>query len=115
MEQIDFAYFVGDPRRKKDLVSLHLANREDPFRVKAAIPLHPIDYENFCQDMTVSRRFLEAALFPGGVPGVWDCVLVYNRKQPNGEGILVVPGADGYVDMAAFMPTIKARWLEGPG
>ena len=43
MEQIDFAYFVGDPRRKKDLVSLHLANREDPFRVKAAIPLHPIE------------------------------------------------------------------------
>lgn len=105
------AFFVQNPRRITDLRRPHLPEEEKSFEVIHSVALKGIDYENFCQDMTVSRDYLEAVTAKSDLSAVSRCVLVYARKEPEASGVLVIPTANGYVGFAAYIQTIEKQWL----
>ena len=107
----DFAYFVPSPRNLQALRRPYDPADAKPFRVVRSVGLKAIDYENFCEDMTVERAFLPEAAPQAPALLFRFCVLVYARKHPEDGGVLVCPAPDGYVAQAAFVPEVKKRWM----
>jgi len=107
MKMNDFhntAFFVRRPFAIEDLRKPHPHKEEKPFAVVKTIGLSKIDYENFIADLCVGRRFIEEnkELCRIGEDGVWRCLLVRRRGQP--DGVLVMPDGTDYPKYAAYYP-----------
>lgn len=106
-EKRRYAYFVQRPRRIGDLLRLHPAEDEKPYSLEKRIALKEVDYENFCQDRTVSRGYLENCCNYGPKEQPLACVLLYCKKTPHAGGVLVTVGKGGFVQWAAFVNNAK--------
>ena len=102
------AFFVRHPFRIEDLKTPHLYEQRKPFAVVKTIGLSKIDYENFIADLCVGRRFIEEnkGLCRIGEDGVWRCLLVRQRGQP--DVVLVMPDDMDYPKYAAYYPGEEA-------
>jgi len=82
-------------------MSPHLMDDERTFEISKRIELLPIDYENFVTDMCVERDYIEnAANQSDKQSDVFNCLLI--SKSGNTDGVLVVPGKNGFIGRAAF-------------
>lgn len=97
----DRAWFVRRPRNLEALRALHPLDGERPFRVAAELFLAEMEFQNFLTDLAADREFLEryAGLCAYGETPV--CLLV--RCEDDRNGILAVPGRDGFAEWAAFL------------
>jgi hypothetical protein len=105
MKMNDFhstTFFVKHPFRIEDLKVPHRYEMRKQFAVVKTINLSKIDYENFIADLCVDRRFIEEnkGLCRIGEDGVWRCLLVRQRGQP--DGVLVMPDGTDYPKYAAY-------------
>ena len=102
------ACFVRRPFRIEDLKTPHLYEQRKPFVVVKTIELSKIGYENFIADLCAGRRFIEEnkGLCSIGEDGVWLCLLVRRRGQP--DGVLVMPDGTDYPKYAAYYPGEEA-------
>lgn len=89
------SYFVRDARRVDDIRCYRrecIKKRREGKRymVEKIIELESIDYENFCEDLLVSREFIEENLGLMFVDkkNVWHCLLVTEVGKPD-TGVLV--------------------------
>lgn len=98
------AFFVRHPFRIENLQTPHLYEQRKPFVVVKTIELSKIDYENFIADLCVDRWFIEEnkLLCRIDEDGVWRCLLVRQRGQP--DGVLVMPDGMDYPKYAAYCP-----------
>lgn len=92
------AYFLKWPRRAEDLKSIHLLHREEAYEVIGEVALRAIDYENFEEDLSADRAFLDGYRAP--VSAKRYCIFVHQRNRS--DGILVVPTDDGHIKYAAY-------------
>ena len=101
MQKKGYAYFVNRPRRITDLQVLHAFDQESPYEIVAEIALPAIDYDNFINDLTVDRAFIEnnALLCENGE--IKKCLYVHG--QNSNTGILVIPEDACWVGWAAIM------------
>ena len=76
--------------------------------VFTTIEFSKIDYENFIADLCVDRRFIEENKWLCRIDedGVWRCLLVRRRGQP--DGVLVMPDGTDYPKYAAYYPGEEA-------
>ena len=97
------AWFVRRPRDLEALRALHPLDGERPFRVAAELFLEEMEFRNFLTDLYADRDFLEryASLCSGDEP--MTCLLV--RCEGDRNGILAVPGKDGFIEWAAWSET----------
>lgn len=95
------AYFVKLPFSIEDLYRLHLVEDEVPYIVEKTVLLRKIDYENFINDLCVSRWFIEenSSLCQVDQEGRWHCLLVMQRQTSN--GVLVMSAGEDYPQYAA--------------
>jgi hypothetical protein len=102
------AFFVRHPFRIDDLKMPHLYEQRKPFRIEKIVELSKIDYENFIADLCVDRWFIEEnkQLCCIDTDGVWRCLLVRQRGQP--DGVLVMPDGMDYPKYAAYYPGEEA-------
>lgn len=96
------ALFVKRPRALSDLNIIHDTKNRSGYSVKKHINLRLIDYENLISDMLVEREYIEeSAELCKSSSDVLDCLLV--SPIDGSEGILIVPGENGYVRSAALV------------
>ena len=96
----EFAFFMERPRRLRDLLRPY-ADSERPYVIVKKVELRDIDYENFCEDMTVERDFLSGVKQSEEYPFAFECVLIRRKANPDDMPILVAPQDGGYVGWAA--------------
>lgn len=95
------AHFTEKPKTYFDLSKPHLIEEENTYIVKVRVCLRPIEYKNFLTDMLVNREYIErASVYCNSQNDRLECVLI--SKIGSKEGILVVPGEDGHIKMAAI-------------
>ena len=94
------AYFTRAPRTMRDLQGPHPLEQEQDFRIAKTIALSHIAYENFEEDLTVDRQFIEDNVSRCSEGKVWECLFVHERRQT--DGILVMPEESRYVKWAAY-------------
>lgn len=89
------AYFMRDARRLDDLKRYRkdcIKKRSDgkAYVVEKIIKLESLDYENFCEDLLVSRGFIEENLYMMFVDNkkVWHCLLITEAGKTD-TGILI--------------------------
>lgn len=94
------AFFVRAPRTVRDLRRPYLEECTRDCEIVKTVALSHIAYENFEEDLTVGRQFIEenAALCLEG--DTWKCLFVHERGRTN--GILVIPEEDACVKWAAY-------------
>lgn len=103
MQETGRAYFVYAPRRLEDLLGIHPARAEKPYRIDKRVALGKLGYENFICDLRADRSFLEGIAENSWTEPCYHCVFVHQRGTR--EGILVVPTADGHVRYGAYWRT----------
>ena len=94
------AWFVRRPRDLEALRALHPLDGERPFRVAAELFLEEMDFQNFITDLLADRGFLERYADLCAYGEAPSCLLV--RCEEDRNGILAVPGKDGFLEWAAF-------------
>ena len=100
------AYFARCPYRLSDLRRLFHPCAEKPCAVEKTVVLAKADYENFINDLTVDRWFIEknTALCRIDEDGVWHCILVRRRGQT--DGVLIMPEGTDFPKWAAYISDI---------
>jgi len=96
------AFFVNLPFTIRDLRRLHPIDQRRPYIIEATVTLAPIDYENFSEDLTQWRQFIEDHMRQCYVDkdGVWHCILVQQRGHA--DGILVMTEGEEWPKWAAY-------------
>ena len=94
------AYFVRTPRTVRDLRRSHLPEQERDCEIAKTIVLSHIAYENFEEDLTVKRQFIEDNASRCSEGEVWKCLFVHERGHS--DGILVMPEEAAFVKWAAY-------------
>lgn len=97
------AWFVRRPRDLEALRALHPLDGERPYRVAAELFLEEMEFQNFLADLYADRDFLEryaGLCAEGEIP---SCLLV--RCEGDRNGILALPGKDGFIEWAAWTET----------
>ena len=94
------AWFVRRPRDLEALRALHPLDGERPYRVAAELFLEEMDFRNFLTDLYADRDFLERYAFLCAAGDEPVCLLV--RCEGDRNGILTVPGKDGFIEWAAW-------------
>lgn len=101
MSERNRAYFAVSPKTNLDLSKPHLIQEEVTYTIKARVYLSPIKYKNFVTDMLVDRDYIErASQYCDSQNDKLECVLI--SKKGSKDGILVVPGENGHIKMAAI-------------
>src|SRR5690554_4656621 len=102
MSNSQTAYFVERPYQISDLMRLHLPKQRKAFVVKKIITLNKTDYENFINDFTVDRWFIEEykQLCFVDKNDVWHCILV--KQKGKEEGVLVMSDGNIFPKWAAY-------------
>ena len=95
------AWFVKYPRRVDDLKKPHPLTAEQPFAVVGTVKLDWMDYENFAEDLTADRAFLETYFLTAGEGMPMRCVLV--RCDTRSGQLLIVPEQGCRVKYAAII------------
>ena len=94
------AYFIRTPRTVRDLRRPHLSEQEREFVIAKTVILSHIAYENFSEDLTVDRQFIEDNATRCAEGEIWKCLFVHERGHT--EGIVMVPEETAYVKWAAY-------------
>ena len=94
------AFFVRTPRTVRDLRRPYLEESARVFEIVKTVTLSHIAYENFEEDLTVDRPFIENNASSCSEGEVWKCLFVHERGHT--EGILVMPEEAAYVKWAAY-------------
>ena len=95
-----WAWFVRRPKDLEELRALHPLDGERPFRVSAELFLEEMEFQTFSADLYADRGFLERYAFLCSAGETMTCLLV--RCAGDRNGILAVPGKDGFIEWAAW-------------
>lgn len=96
------AFFVNLPFTVRDLRRLHPVDQRRPYIIEATVALEPIDYENFSEDLTQWRQYIEDHMHQCFVDedGIWHCLLV--QEDGRSDGILVMTEGEEWPKWAAY-------------
>lgn len=96
------AFFVNLPFSIRDLRRIHTVDQRRPYIIEVSVDLPPIDYENFSEDLTQWRQFIEDHMHLCHIDehGIWHCILARQKGQP--DGILVMTDGVDWPQWAAY-------------
>jgi hypothetical protein len=99
----DTALFIHKPAKLEDLVCPCPVEDLKEYIVEKTIMLDRIDFENFVEDMSVEREFIEefSPLCRIDNNKVWHCLLI--RQEGKSDGVLVMADHDA-VSWAGYLP-----------
>ena len=99
MNCVKTAYFRYHPRNISELMTPHLHEKEQRFKIVTTVSLPEVDYENFVADMLVWRAYIEESALLCSWGTIPKCILVKQYGKPC--GVLVVPDNTASVGWAA--------------